>query len=352
MAKPVYPFFAVLKALRGQAGLTVLEAAEATSYTKYERWESGKTAVGAQHLMTIAAAFGIKGDDLGLLIYAWLADRVAPEPGAEPVEVTRPMLLDLLRDVPPTEMDLGPYAALMEQVPTYTDLAVMALCARYRRADGSGVCVPPVVRSYVPRTAGRGGSVLDDLYRDALVELGRTAATTLFKEAAQPMPSLFSARPLANLAPLMARPETYQELAAEAAAAPIDAPEGLARFAEDVLALGADFARLLSSRRQQVVAMLEGVSGGPADQAEVDRLMGSVMTGDLGPVAQLTAAAGERGVLPPADPGLEQEVAALYESLMNGLRAAVDVDLSEAVSATDVGSRMDLLGMVRSLVTD
>ncbi len=72
---PVYPFQLILRELRRGAGLTVLGAAEATNYGNYERWESGKTRVGAQHVGAIAEAFHID-DDLYLLLYAWLLDRI------------------------------------------------------------------------------------------------------------------------------------------------------------------------------------------------------------------------------------------------------------------------------------
>ncbi len=40
MRHPVYPFRAILRELRQDAGLTILAAAESTEYGNYERWES------------------------------------------------------------------------------------------------------------------------------------------------------------------------------------------------------------------------------------------------------------------------------------------------------------------------
>ena len=92
MGHPVYRFGAVLRRLRNDAGLTVLAAAEAAGYSKYERWESGQTQVGGQYLTTIADAFGV-ADDMHLLVYAWLLDRLTPDAG----EPSRTLNLDELR---------------------------------------------------------------------------------------------------------------------------------------------------------------------------------------------------------------------------------------------------------------
>ena len=92
MGHPVYRFGAVLRRLRNDAGLTVLAAAEATGYSKYERWESGQTQVGGQYLTTIADVFSV-ADDLHLLVYAWLLDRLTPDAG----EPSRTLNLDELR---------------------------------------------------------------------------------------------------------------------------------------------------------------------------------------------------------------------------------------------------------------
>lgn len=77
----VCEFRSVLRGLRLGAGLTILVAAEATQYRNYERWESGATRVGAVHLANIATAFELGSDDLVLLIFAWLVDRLVPADG-------------------------------------------------------------------------------------------------------------------------------------------------------------------------------------------------------------------------------------------------------------------------------
>lgn len=81
MEHPVYPFRAVLRELRRDAGLTILAAAEATGYGKYERWESGQTNVGGQYLRSIAEAFAIT-DELHLLLYALVLDQLTPDGGS------------------------------------------------------------------------------------------------------------------------------------------------------------------------------------------------------------------------------------------------------------------------------
>lgn len=106
MKSPVYRFSDVLRALRNESGLTVLQAGEATCYANYERWESGQTRVGADHLANIATAFDV-GEDLWLLVYAWLVDRFTPMPGSQPLELTGVELRRHLDTLPKVEVDLG-----------------------------------------------------------------------------------------------------------------------------------------------------------------------------------------------------------------------------------------------------
>ena len=105
MCHPVYPFRAVLKELRRDAGLTVLAAAEATGYGNYERWESGQTRVGAQHLRSLAEAFAVT-DELHLLLYAWLVDRLSPKPGEPPKALRLDELRRFVRHAPDQVIDL------------------------------------------------------------------------------------------------------------------------------------------------------------------------------------------------------------------------------------------------------
>jgi transcriptional regulator with XRE-family HTH domain len=107
----IYPFSAVLRALRKQANQSPEEAAVLTGYPKYRRWESGKPAVKPEYLPLIADAFGIE-DDLWLLAYAWLVDTLTPGLGEPATQVSRPVI-ELLSALPVRQANLQDFASIM-----------------------------------------------------------------------------------------------------------------------------------------------------------------------------------------------------------------------------------------------
>lgn len=147
MRHPVYPFSAVLRELRRDAGLTILAAADATAYGNYECWESGQTRIGTHHLRAIAEAFAV-GDDLALLLYAWALDQLSPAAGQPARRYSLDDLRDRLRLVPDTEVDLGEHKPLVIEPPRHVDLTLCYLGARYRAADG--IVLPPAERAVLP----------------------------------------------------------------------------------------------------------------------------------------------------------------------------------------------------------
>ncbi len=203
MAHPVYPFRAVLRELRRDAGLTILAAAEATQYVKYERWESGQTRVGGHYLRVIADAFGI-ADDLHLLIYAWALDSLAPEP---PDPVRRLTLEELrlhVRLAPEAEVDLGEFKALVVKPGRHVDVALASLAARYHRSGL--VDLPAVERAALP-TREADHSVLAQLYGDAVYDNMAAIGRALLTRGLGPSPSDID---VTNIAPALAEPDTFQ----------------------------------------------------------------------------------------------------------------------------------------------
>ncbi len=177
MSHPVYPFRAVLKELRRDAGLTVLAAAEATGYGNYERWESGQTRVGAQHLRSLAEAFAVS-DELHLLLYAWLIDRLSPNAGEPPKAIRLDELHRFVRHAPDRAIDLGEHKDSVLEPGRHIDLALLCLAARY--ADHGTLVLPGVERSALPRSE-TSEPVLTRLYakvvNDAAAATGRALLT-------------------------------------------------------------------------------------------------------------------------------------------------------------------------------
>lgn len=146
MSQPVYGFGRILRELRRDVGLTILAAAEATGYGKYERWESGQTKVGTQYLATVAGAFGID-DELYLLIYAWLLDRLSPRVGEPSRTLDLETLRRALRDVPGTTVLLGDHEKPAAEPARHVDVALFLLAAQHG-AKASWSCRRQTGRHY------------------------------------------------------------------------------------------------------------------------------------------------------------------------------------------------------------
>lgn len=161
MGLPVYPFRAVLRELRRDAGLSILAAGEATGYCKYERWESGQTRVGGQYLRSIAEAFAVT-DDLYLLLYAWLLDQLTPETGCSPRRLGLDDLHRYIRFAPDTVIDLHERKALVVEPGRHVDLA-RGRSSPPRSLDGLTRATPfgperrRCPRRWLPSTPGSSG---------------------------------------------------------------------------------------------------------------------------------------------------------------------------------------------------
>jgi transcriptional regulator with XRE-family HTH domain len=159
---PVYPFGAVLRELRRDAGLTILAAAEAIGYGNYERWESGRTKVGGQYLQSIAEAFAVT-DDLHLFLCAWVVDQITPDANSPTRRLGLDELRRHLRLAPDTLIDLHEHKDLVVESGQHFDLALLRFAARY--AARHVVVVRPATRCDLPNRAS-GSPMLVQLYGD------------------------------------------------------------------------------------------------------------------------------------------------------------------------------------------
>lgn len=342
MGHPVYCFGGVLRRLRNDAGLTVLAAAEATGYGNYERWESGQTQAGGQYLGSIGEAFGV-ADDLHLLVYAWLVDRLSPQPGAPDLRLERADLDRLLRDTPDVTIDLRDDAPLVLVPGRHVDAALFALAARY--GEHGTVTLSAVERAPLP-SAATATPALVHLYGDAVAEATAAAGRALIARGIDGgVESL-----VANLAPLLAEPSTYERLA--------EALEGIDRTtATPTVAFAAStsddarrFAALLPRLRDQMRELLVAADR-PATDDDVEALTRKVLAGKTLAVLRLVVRAGRQGHLPPTDPSLTAELVAMRARLGQGWVDAVAqetvVELRSA-SAADAYEVLETLRRRRS----
>ena len=317
MSHPVYPFRAVLKELRRDAGLTVLAAAEATGYGNYERWESGQTRVGAQHLRSLAEAFAVT-DELHLLLYAWLVDRLSPKPGEPPKALRLDELRRFVRHAPDQVIDLGEHKDLVLEPGRHIDLALLCLVARY--ADHGSLVLPGVERSELPRSA-TGEPVLKRLYADAVNDATAATGRALLIRGLSDRPVALD---LTNIGPALASPDTYRALADELDAIGTADDQPLVRFAAGTADDARRAAELLAHQRAALRNLLEAARGKPASEEAVDRLTQQVVTGKPLAVIRLVVRAALRGRVPDADPALTVELRSMVARMRGGWRAAAE----------------------------
>lgn len=204
----IYRFGEILRELRKEAGLTVLGAAEATEYGNYERWESGATRVGAQHLGAIVEALGV--DDVPMFLYAWLVDRFSPAPKQSAVDLAHVNFVKTYRQLPRTTIDLGERKDWVIEPARHADVALLYLVARYRR--NQRVLLPPTARKRLPARASA-IDVLTSAYGDVIDDVLRLAARVLLRAGRADDCDARAA--VANLAPMLSKPEAFEALADE-----------------------------------------------------------------------------------------------------------------------------------------
>jgi transcriptional regulator with XRE-family HTH domain len=352
MDKPVYPFSAVLKALRADAGLTVLQAAEATHYPKYERWESGRTRVGAQHLQAIADAFNV-GEELYLLLFAWLADRMTPRPGQAPAEITGQNVERFLSVAPSRVVALDEYGHLVVGPATHAELAALALVARYDRPENSErhtVWLAPVRRSRVRESVSASSrSVLDNLYSEVMRDASEYVGRTLMTIGSDLSLEGFRKVPLPTLAGMLSRPEAFEAMAEEGWKLPLDGSRELDKFAVMALRQGDEVADLSRQFQAQLRALLEAVTGEAASDNDIESLIACLVSGDLEPIATLATKALDKGVtLAGPDTAFGERLMAVWEALSSGVTQAIRDDMAAEVNRADPMLALEALQYLRS----
>lgn len=324
MAQPIYRFGEILRELRKGAGLTVLGAAEATEYGNYERWESGITRVGAQHLGAIAATFAV--DDVPMFLYAWLVDRFSPAPKQGAVDLAQVNFAKTYRQLPRTTVDLGERKDWVVEPPRHADLALIYLVARYRR--NQRVVLPPVARTPLPARQAD-GDVLSSAYGDVVDDVVRLAARILLRAGRSEDVDARAA--VANVAPLLSKPEAYEALADEVGGPLADE---LRRFAG------------LSRRVREGLSDVVAQAGDGATSTTVEELTVRLAAGDVDAVAPTFAAAIARGPLPDVDSAVVVDMQAMRERLESEIDAQVRSEVIERSETLDLDDLFDALEVV------
>ncbi len=340
MGHPVYPFRAVLRELRRDAGLTILAAAEATGYGKYERWESGQTKVGGQYLRSIAEAFAVT-DELQLLLYAWVVDQLTPDANSP----TRRLGLDELRRhvrlAPDTVIDLHEHKHLVVESGRHVDFALLCLAARY--ADRHVVVLPPAARCELPPRAS-GSPMLVQLYGDVVDDGTAAVGRALL---ARGIDNRADAIDVTNIAPAMAAPDTYLTLADELDAIESTTGQPVVDFAVETSSDARRFAELLAHLRNQMRELLEAADK-PATDDDVEQLTENAIAGKTMPMLRLLTRAAARGRLPRADPTVTAELRAMHDRLRDGWRDAVERQAVIELRQADTAQVFDALEALRS----
>ena len=284
MPHPVYPFKAVLRSLRQEAGLSIIAAADAVEYVNYERWETGQTKVGSKYLGVIASAFGVT-DELWALLYAWLVDHYTPDRGQARIDLPHTNLAKVLDQLPTDVMYPEPNKDLGIEPTQHVDFALLALLSGRWRNDRLELA--PQRRARLPlRDASH--STLSAAYGDVAVEAIRFAGRTMMA-ALHSGDRLNEVRSLlVDLAPLLTSPSALERLAEE-----LGEP-----LAEEVRQAASATARF----RDQLAVLLEAAYGAPPTDEELDWFAVEVFVGCQDCVEEVMSAAQQRGALPDHDP--------------------------------------------------
>lgn len=347
MKFPVYRFSDVLRALRNEADLTVLRAAEVTQYGNYERWESGQTRVGPDHLENIAVAFGV-GEDLWLLVYAWLVDRLTPLPGEEPCEVVGGDIRRYLDALPKGEVDLGEHSVFALKSLSHRDLALVALVARYGRGhagDDRSFILSPRERAEVPSSPPPGSSLLGCLYGDVFRDVGFFVARTFMRAGLNALRPSVRRQVQRQSLLLFSEPEYLGGLLAAGAPPPGRRLRGFSRLARVAARKAPRVQELAGRQLEQVRREEEDARGEPVTLDEVrgmirkvardDRLWDASVP-DAAPAADLAARATQ-------DTELDAQVRALHDEVDRAARRALSEELEDAHATAEPASTFDAI---------
>ncbi len=328
MPHPVYPFNALLRALRKEAGLTVVAAGEATGYWNYERWESGQTRVAPQHVGAIASAFRVT-DELWLLLYAWLVDRFTPDRGQGSVDLAHANVSKSQRWLPADPVDLGEYKDLILEPGRHLDLAMLALIGR--NWSRQRVVLVPTPRSPLP-VPESDESLLSAAYGDVYVDMLRFTGRTIFSLAKKNDQLLTLASLAKNLAPMLSSPTALHRLAAE-----MQGP-----LADDVRQASDAVARF----RDQLAQLIEAATAAPANEGLVDELATDVFASGPDRVFRLLIAAMKRGTLPPLGPEPFNDMKAATTRIEERAEQELRLELAAQLTHLDTVDLVDALNAI------
>ena len=334
MKSAVYPFGQVVRSLRIEAGVTILKARELTQYQNCERWESGDTRVGADHLHNIAVAFGV-GDDLWLLVFAWLVDRFTPLPPEEPVEFSGAQLRRHLGNLPRDMVDFGDHANLALSTMSHRDLALLAFTARYGRGyarEGESFVLTPTERATVPDPMPADVPVLFATYGDARRDLGEYVARTMILGGLRQLGRKPQRQVDRYMLLLLAEPDYIGRIIAAGAPPPHVRARGLMRLARLASRVGPSLQGIAERKLESLRREEEGRRGTPVTLDEIKAMIRQMARDDAlwESPPDAPAAEHESPALTDPDPKLTRQLQVLHDQVDRAARRALAEELDDA----------------------
>lgn len=348
MKHSIYSFSAVLRALRKEANMSPEEAAVLTNYPNYKRWELGRTAVKSEYLELIADAFEVD-DDLWLLVYAWLVDRLTPGFGQPSADVGQ-QLKDLSLMMPDRLFDAGPGAGVASVPVSHAQFAAACLVARY--GPGPGVTDVPMMlaakrRSRIPWPIPPDVSALMFLYGDLYSDwVQYSSLTAILAGLGQTNDELRDAVVRETMTAMLS-PSFGEELASLVAASPVTGDErgfdrlpGIAageldpitaclpRVRDELRRLQDAIAREPMTEEQFLSTFLDLMNAGPEAFLAEDCPIDFTKTPDL-------------------DWDLVEEGRVIFDRMDRDIRGAVSEELIEAAETANPAAAVEAIVRVR-----
>jgi hypothetical protein len=348
MKHPIYPFSAVLRALRKESKLKPEDAAVATTYPNYKRWESGKTPVRPEYLALVAEAFDIS-DDLWLFLYAWLVDRLVPRPG-QPAAQVETELRELATTLPGGVVELGTVGPFVGPPVTHAELAAGCFVARY----GPGPSAPdePIVmhavgRSRVPSSAPSDTGVLRALYGEVLGEWMQFTALGGMLAGVGQAGEERRKGVVRDAMTAMLAPGGLDQLAAVFSTLTITGDEhGLDRMPGVAAAELPAFMAMLSQGMEQLARFQQAAARKPMTQLEF--LFTAMELAQAGPEALLAEDCPiDITKVPDLDPRTTADARAMFDRMDRAFRQSVTEELTNAVATANPAAAVEVIARVR-----
>lgn len=348
MKHSIYPFSAVLRALRKEVNQSPEEAAVLTGYPKYRRWESGKPAVKPEYLPLIADAFGIE-DDLWLLAYAWLVDTLTPGPGEPAAQVSQPVI-ELLSALPVREVNLPEVASLLTGPISHSELAAACLMARYGPSPGATdtpMILRPTKRTKLAASAPGDTGVLMSLYGDVLGDwLQSSALTGILAGMGQLGEAQRDEISRRTLTAMMA-PGAPEALAAAASAHPITGDErGLDQLPTLATRELPEFMAMVARAMEDLRRLQDATARRPMSREEfLSTLMGLAKAGPDAFRAEDCPI--DVTKLPELDSDLAAKGQAMFDRLDRDIRGVISQELTDAAATANPAAAVDAIARVK-----